>query len=126
MIISLADNDISGSFTALDHVEIEFSAPVEWIDAYYPFDAEKTVNVGNNIWRLFFDDDFIGYSSTVQAGQVGQLSFDGPGNEHPTIVFGQICDKNGLTGEPVTTAEATTEEPPTPEATTEGRVYEVE
>ena len=126
MILDIARTEITGSFTALDYLEIGFNMPITWKELFYPFDMSKTVDLGNNVYRLFFVNwDFAGYSDTILAAQVGHVAFDGPGNEPPAIVFGQLCDKNGLTGEPMTTEAATTEEATTaePTTTTEERMY---
>ena len=61
MSVAFSENVITGDYTALDHVEIGFDGPVEWISVYFPFDQSKTVDLGNNVFRLFFLPEFEGF-----------------------------------------------------------------
>ena len=90
MLISLAEDAIEGTFTSAGFVEIAFSSPVTWVEFYYP--VEGGIELGSNVWRLNFYEDFAGFSNEVNPGQIGQVTFQGPGEGHPLVIFGQICE----------------------------------
>ena len=66
MEIHLDGGSISGSYTALDHVEIAFDKEVTFVNLYHPFAHNKAVHLGDNVWRLFFMDSFQGYRKKAE------------------------------------------------------------
>lgn len=94
-------NIVNSEYNALDYIEIGFSGPVTFQDYYFP--VVEGEYIGNNVWRLFFKDDFEGFTDGIIDFYLAQVEFIGSAGHYPNINFVSICDKEGLTNSETTT-----------------------
>ena len=109
LVLTIDETTVQTDYSAGDYIEIGFTHPISFANSvalYYPLSVANVVDLGNNVYRFYLTEGWIGGSIPVL--QAGQLDFVGSVAHVPDISWSQICEKEGgveTTLDPPTTVD---------------------